>query len=272
MDTPVQTLRKSQDGNELVVAALQVAKGVDGVEQETLRTLLQSAGFLSRLDGDESYNGPRRRLRLASVMRALAANQAEPARRTLITLTKAEIFVQEPARIELLIEAGAGVRPATPEFLAYWERFADPTDAYVPLVVTALLDNGTPPALALFEKLFANPAYDQAAKAGWLRKRLMPHRYEPHVLEACERMIAGSVPAPLRPLIVEALFDFRPEWYKPNVRITPPDVMRTNASVQRSVMDIAQRSLKVDELTDTQRDAVDRTLKRLATNEGSSAR
>lgn len=262
-DDPVKTLQTSKDGPELVVAALQVAKGADGAAHEALRKSLQSPGFLLHLDRDEDYNGVRGRLRLASVMRALTANPSEHSRKTLLTLTRSEPFLQEPARIELLIEAGAELRPASDEFVAYWDRVCDPKEAYTPLVIAALLDNGTPPALALFEKKMADAAYDDATKIGWLRKRLLPHRYEPPVLEVCQRMIAGSAPAPLRPHIVEALFDFRPEWYKPNARVTAPDVAQAGGQAQAMVRAIGQRAIKDVELSHPQRAAVERVLERM---------
>ena len=49
---------------------------------------------------------------------------------------------------------------------------------------------------------------------GVMHNAVVPHRNDLELLRACSRLLAGGLPADLRPALVESLFDYRPDdWY-----------------------------------------------------------
>ncbi len=262
-DDPAQVLQSSEDSAELVVAAVTLARGAEPREHETLLKSLQSTAFLGRLDSEEDYQRPRRMLRVASVLDALAENKAPSAREVLVSLTQNPSFLDFPSRAELLIEASVVIRPATPEVVKFWQKHLDADDVYVTLVIDALLENGTAPALELLEKTMADEAYDDETKISWMRVSLLPHRNDTPLLRSCERMLEGGLPEHLRPNLVEVLFDWQETWYRPSNLISCPNPAELGASARAQLRKIGQYALSNVKLDGKQRQAVEDTLEQL---------
>ncbi len=260
---PAQVLQSSEDSAELVVVAVTLARSAEPRDHETLLKSLQSTVFLGRLDSEEDYQRPRRMLRIASVLDALAKNKASSAREVLVSLTQNPPFLDFPSRTELLIEASVVIRPATPETVKFWEKHFDPEDIYVTLLVEALLENGTTPALELFEKKMADPAFEDERKVYWMRVKVLPHRNDTPVLRSCERLLADGLPENLRPNLVEVLFDWQETWYRPSNLITCPNPAGLGASGRAQLRRIGQYALKNVKLSNEQRQAVENTLEQL---------
>ncbi len=262
-DSPAQILESSQDGADLAVAALELARSAQPADHRTLQRYLQSAAFLSRLDSQEDYKRSRRTLRIAAVLRALAENEAPSARALIVTLAQTPEFVEFPTRTELLLEASAVVRPEPPELARFWAQCSDPDDVYISLLVDALLRNGSPLALDLFERMMADARYEEDEKISWLRLKVLPHRNELPVLQSCERLLDGRLPEGLRAPLVEALFDWRPEWYRPSNNVRRPRLEDLTPDGRDQLRKIGRQALAGVALTPQQRQVVEGTLKSL---------
>ncbi|HJT88031.1 MAG TPA: hypothetical protein VJ732_09245 [Bryobacteraceae bacterium] len=222
---------------------------------------LSSPSFLNRLDSQEEYLGPPDKLRLARVMRALTDNPT--GHPLLVALTAKRSFTSLEQRQDLLIRALAGVRPAPEAAVRFWERNSTPDAVYLQVTIDALADNSSQPALALLEKRLADPRYDPDEKVAWMRDPVLRHRGDLEMLRICERLLAGRLPAALRPDLVEALCDYRPEWYLSERPPRPPAIATFTPEARAELRKICQLALQQVKLSDGQKQAVRKTLAEL---------
>jgi len=259
-------LRTSAEPKELLKAAAELAASDDASDQEALRAALTSEDFLLRLNTAEEYRGDTRHLRLKRIMDQLAANPSPAARGTLLAMVTSPVYLQEGGRVDLLIMASAVVRPAPPELVAFWDKYCQPEDGYTPLTIQALVENGSPPALDLLARKFADPAHEDDFKQAWMRRSILPHRNETELLVTCERLLTGGLPERLRGDLVDVLFDYKPgEWYRPAVSYNPPPWSAYSAAARAQVRHLGDYALHNIALTDAQKQAVERTLHALET-------
>jgi hypothetical protein len=128
-------------------------------------------------------------------------------------------------------------------------------------VIEVLFVNGTDPAMALFEKKIADPRQEIECKTIWLREPMLTHRNDTPVLKCCERMvIQGTVPEPVRPLVVEALCDYQREWYLSCKKPRPPLRAMAPAESKQILRRICEFSLDKLTLSPSTRVAVETTL------------
>ncbi|MGK3963817.1 hypothetical protein WMF38_06520 [Sorangium sp. So ce118] len=261
----VQVLSTSTDPKELVKAAIAAARSPEPAHHDLLKKHLESGEFLGRLDSEEDYRqAAGRRLRVSRVLEALAVNPLPSARSAFVALAANPVVLAEDERTIALLQASAAVRPAPPELAAFWDKHAQPDDGFTPTTVTVLIENGSPLALALFEKKMADPRHEEGDKIAWMRSRILPHRNDAPLLEACERLLQGGLPKHLRPALVEVLFDYRPgEWYRPASIHSPPDRRKAAPEALGVLRRIGERSLKSIPLSETQRKAVEATLEEI---------
>jgi hypothetical protein len=263
-DNPKHILEVSQDPRELVSAAQELAKSTREDDHEALLEFLRSEEFLGRLDSEEEYRGPSGRLRLVRVLRALGRNKCEAARTKLVLLTQEKAFTKNWARADILIEAVAVIRPALPEVIEFWDLHCQPEDGFMSLTITALVENGSRPALALLEKKMANDGFEEDERIGWMHNNIMPHRNDVPLLESCERMLSGGLSPDLRPALVEALFDYRPnEWFGADPFLEPPPLKAASSEALTLLNRIGRSALKNISLTTRQRQAVNKTLEEI---------
>lgn len=245
---------------EALRAALAAARSDDPGRHAALLAELQSQSVLDRLDSAAEYRmASKFRLHVAQVAEALAQNAAPGAQRTFLALTDSPLFLAHDERAIALIRASRQVRPAPPELVAFWDRHSQPDDGFVPTVITALVANGSEPALALLERKMADPSHEDDEKVSWMRTDMLTHRNDPALLRACERMLAGKLSEPLRPFLVDALFDYRPdEWFKPVDNYSAPLLESASREALELLTKIAAQVLQTVSLTETQRAAVER--------------
>ncbi len=260
-DDPASVLDTSRDPKELMRAAARLAASERPEDQQRLARALTSDAVLARLNAPQEYAGDPQRLRLRPVLEALARNPAPAADETLLELARSDDFTGEGGRVDLLILATASVRPAPPELVAFWDRHAQPEDGFTPLTIRALIENGSAPALALFEKKMADPAHEDDFKLDWMRSDLLTHRNSPEVLRSCARLLKQGLPAHLRGELVEALFDYRPEaWYVPAIGYQPPPWDSYSSEARAELRALGRYAVDTLDLTPAQRAAVERTL------------
>jgi hypothetical protein len=200
---------------------------------------------------------------VAKILTALSLNKAPSARAVLVNLTSDKTFLKHPVRAELLIEACAEVRPPTPEVIKFWDRYNDPEDSFMNLVMTAVVHNGSTPALELFEKYMVDNAYEASTKRSWMRTDVLKHRNDAGLLQSCEKLLIKGLPQNLKPDLVEALFDHKAKWYPPSNAVTPPPREALTARGRAQLRRIGEYALKNVPLTAEQKRAVENTLERL---------
>lgn len=218
-------LETSDNPRDLMRTALVWTQGTDTAELYTLYNFLSSQNFLDRLDSADDYAAAAsNKLRVARLVESLARNQAPAARETFDALLRAPVFTANEDRIEVLIRASEFVRPPTPSLVPFWKTYSQPDDGYVHLTVTALLCNGSEPALGVFAQLLTNTDHEEGYKLAWLRSDLLAHRDDVRVLRMSDKLLQGGLPEPLERSLLEVLFNYRPgEWYRPANPSSPPD-------------------------------------------------
>lgn len=251
----------SQDPRELVAAALSHARSANPSDHQYLQTWLWSPEFLSLLDSPEEYRQTGRRLRIARILEALAANPAPSAKNVLVDLTECVEFLTEPVRIDFLIRYSAEVRPAPSALIVFWDTYSQPDDGFSNLTLQAVVKNGSAPALALLERKLADPAHSDGDKQFWMRSYMVPRRNDPLLLQTVERLLARTLPPNLRPDLVEAIFDYKPdEWYSEHSRVAPPSRAEAVAEARETLRRIGSLALNNAGLTPSQQAVVRKAL------------
>ena len=257
----VEILRGTDNPDELVVAAQTLANSQDVADHQALSRFLVSAEFLNRLDSPAAYRGRPNHLKIARIMEVLKKNPAPSARQLLAWLTQDVHFISEPTRVDLLIKATSIIVPPPPEVIAFWDRFSQPDDGYTPLTIEALITNRSMPALELLEKKFADPRHADEEKVDWMRTYLLPVRDDLEILQASHRMLMGSLPEKLRPALIEALYDYKPQaWYPPSIPVTPPNRQAASAAVKAELLTIGTMALEQIPLSKELKGVVTETL------------
>lgn len=258
----IKALKESKDPKELLAAGLEAARSAEPADHALLQGLLTSAEFLGRLDSKEEYQQAAKfRLRASRVVDALGRNAAPSARQAFVAVCQDKGFLAEDERIIALLQASAFVRPAPPELAKFWDDHFQPEDGFGPTAVTAMVDNGSPEALALLEKKFADRQFEDDEKLAWMRTRILAHRNDLPLLEWCERVLKGSLPKGLRPALVEVLFDYRPgEWFRPATVVAAPDRRKASAEALAVLRRIGEYALQSVPLSANQKKAVEGTL------------
>jgi hypothetical protein len=251
-------LRVSKEPRELVLAAERLAASREPADHQALLGFLKSREFLERLDSRDDCEGDWRRLRLRRVLEILRGNTTPSARAALVSLTQAPPYVQDPPRSDLLIPLFAEVRPAPPELVAYWDEHSLPDDGWVHLTMKAIVDNGSPPAIALLERKMADTRFSDEDKIDWLHTCILTHRNDLPLLQACERMLGGSLPEHLRPSLVEVLFDYRREWFRASAPLRAPLWPEASPEAKAQLRKIGEAALDP-----IQRSAVEKTLQEM---------
>ena len=254
----------SKDPRQMFEAGLGLARSDREQDLRELQESLKSAEFLQRLDTAENYRGLPGRLHVGRIVKMLGRNPSPAAKHVLVELTQSATFISAPARIDVLITACASVRPAPTEVISFWDKHSQKDDGYTPLTIEAMVNNGSPAAIELLEKKMADPSHEDDDKIGWMRSSILTHRNDAVLLRGCRRMLSGPLPAQLRPALVEVLFDYRPqEWFRPAAVFKPPDREQATPEARAELRKLGEYVLKAIALSDTQKRAVEATLKNL---------
>ena len=243
---------------------LEMANGDKSRLQELQRRLLDPA-VLDVLDSEADYETEMPEdLYVAGLIQALMDRGDAPAQKLLSQLTLAPVWVERDARIELLVLALATVRPATPEAIAFWDKYSQPEDGFANLTIDACIANGSAPAIDLVAKKLIDPKHSVEERSGWLYSSVVPHRNDETLLTMLESLMDSPIDAEIKAVIVDVMFDHRPEeWYSIHTQVFPPPRAEMSADSAAIVMRLADRLLQSDTLTDQQREAVVATKKQI---------
>ncbi len=274
-DDPLRILERSREADQLVTAGLALARRGDASDHAQLLKGMQSARFYERLDSNDAYDDyPETPLTIAMILDALQENPASAAATTLVALTQQPAFLKEPVRIELLIDSTAHIKPPPPDLVAFWDKYFQPDDGFTPLTRVTLLENGTAEAMELLERKLADPAHREADRVHWMRAEILEHRNDVELLKSCHHMLGGrgrgkgggaELPDDLKPKLVEALFDHRPdEWYHPEGKAIPPPREEASKDARDLLREIGEYALKKVELSDELKERVETVLEEIS--------
>lgn len=253
----------TKDPGELYDAALNAAASTDGAEHQALRSRLTSQPVLDLLDTRADYERPVTTLNIAGVLKQLMDNRTPVADDTLNTLASNDLFTSILPRQHLMILAMVPVRPASKEAVDLWRRHSQPKAPYKHVSMDSMANNGTEPAIALFEEVMASPAQNHDNKISWMRDPILRHRDNPVILLMCERLVTQSLAVEIRPHLVSALFEHREEWYLSCDPPEPPMLMTTPRDAKLILRRIGEHALANVQLEARTQAAVEATLQAL---------
>ncbi|HYQ47202.1 MAG TPA: hypothetical protein VER11_34765 [Polyangiaceae bacterium] len=252
------TEERSEERRRLLQSLKADARSDDPTLHAQVAKRVTDAEVLGTLDSEADYaNAATFRLRVSQVLEALATNPSPSAHDAFVSLTTDEAFIADDDRTLALVRTSQHIRPPPPPLVDFWDRYCQPEDGFTPTTIKVLLDNGTEPAIGLLEKKFADPAHEDGEKVAWMRMDVLRHRNDVLVLQASQRLLDGELAEPLRPDLVEVLFDYKPEvWYRPAVSASPPELSTASPAALDALHALGIVALTMVRLTDEQRAAV----------------
>jgi len=243
----IATLKQSKKPKDLARAAQTLAASAQSDDHRTLLEFLRTSTFWERIDPPNEVNTGPEDLWLARPIRTLAANPAPSARAVLVELMGDDGFTAEPDRVDLLVIASASIRPPAPQVVEFWRKYAGPDGVHLHGVVSALLDNGEPAAVAEFERILLSTGRDEDGedpRLGWLRGAMLKHRDNPHVLAMAERLVMKPQPPhwtkAMQTAMAEAVFLHKSSWYRPHQVVLPPPRLSTPTEGRKTLRRIAE--------------------------------
>jgi hypothetical protein len=268
-ENTLKVLQTSDDPKELLTKLMALARSKDPSDHKALLDFLMRPAFLLKLDKSEEYrNAAAKRLRIARVLVALTENDAPSAHAAFVALTRDAGFLKEEPRVDYLIMFSAPLRADAHDLAPFWDKYSQPEDGFANLTIKTLVENGTEPALEVLEKKVAEPRFKDDDKIGWMHAYFVPHRDDYLLLKSFERMLTGKMSEHLKPYLVEVIFDYKPaEWYRPASTANPPDRSKINQNQREQLKRLADIALRLPSLTDTQREAVKKTLEEIGYKE-----
>ena len=260
-DTAATKLR-STDDRAMLSAAITLARSTKADQLEVLGRGLRTHALIVRIFAAD------RRCGLLTVVRALAANPAPQARVELAALIASREWIESAGAnraddttresLQTLLAATALVRPPSPEVIAMWTRLSQPHDGWTNVTATALIENGTPEAIVVLEKLFTDPDPEVADRADWLHRAFMANRQNLALLELARRLHDAKQPPAQHKAVNEGVFvsEHRREWYAtcPGPQLVPRSsytpaaraVVRTIAAKARALHPDKQLTAAID--------------------------
>ena len=261
----LNVLQNSDDGKELLTAAMALARSKKSDDHKALLGHLGRPAFLSKLDDAEAYKSAgAKRLRISRILTALSENDSPSAKAVLVALTRDSNFLKEDVRVDYLIETTGKLRDEADQLVTFWNRYSQPEDGFGNKTMKALVANRTAPAIEVLESKLADEKHPDEDKLYWMRNIILPYRDDIQLLRAFERLLTGRLNARLRPALVEIIFDYKPqEWYPPADIANPPDRSKIGAREREQLIRLAEIALKMPELNESQRKAVEDALQQL---------
>ena len=259
-----QNLDASRDPRTVKRAASAFAASPAPEDHVSLAQRLASQSFLERLDPAERYAGTIANLRLTRVVQILMDSRDASAHQALVWLLAAPAFQSHVLRMQLSVRALGVVRPSPPPAIQYWDRYSSPASPIAHDVIAALVVNQSPPAMQLLEGKLAAPAPDRFVKRSWMRELILPRRNDEPLLACCGRLVTRTLPAELRPDLVEALFHYKPEeWYIGCEVPKPPPLAAASARAKEMFQQIGRFALEQVALNPGQRIVVEDAVEKL---------
>ena len=251
-----------EDPKVLYSQTCRLARSTQGGDMQVLQARLTDTAFLAKLDTAKAYEGQTTRLRVAGLLQILAENPSQGAQKVLLSLTTSPVFLEQRARVDLLIQALVQIRPAPQQAVVFWDKHFQPEDGYSGVTVWALLDNGSEPAIALFEKKMVDAQFSETERRYWLTACVLQYRNDLPLLQACERLLESRLEEPYRLLLVDVLFDYQPdEWYGARPWHKPPPRAKASETALEQLRVVGRKALENQPLSSIQKEKVEMVLR-----------
>lgn len=230
MPSPLTVLREATEPPKIAAAAVQVAASDQKSDHEELLGLLNSRGFLYRLNTEHEYDvSVPKQLRVAKVLRTLHDNPSPLGKATLTGLAKGGDFVGENwLRQELLVRSLVDHRPPPPEVIRYWDQQSQVESENRHITIDVLCENGTDESMELLERRLLDPEHEREYKIAWIRDCMLRYRNDAPLLKASERMLKGGLAPDLKLILLEALCTYSAAWYPSCSKPKPPSRIRAS--------------------------------------------
>jgi len=253
-----------EDRGVLYSQACQLARSMQESDLQVLKARLTDKAFLAKLDSSKEYEGQPTRLRVAGVLQILSENPSPSAQKVLLSLTMSPVFLEHRARVDLLIQALVSIRPSPQQAVVFWDKHFQPEDGYSGVTVWALLDNGSVPAIGLFEEKMVDVRFPETERQYWLTACVLQHRNDLPLLQACERLLGSRLEEPYRLLLVDVLFDYKPdEWYGARHWYKPPPRAKASKGALEQLRVVGRKALESQPLSKVQQEKIKLVLREL---------
>jgi len=257
-------LLNSHDSLELKRAAIVLASSESLDHHSVLASALGASQFLNTLDALESFSGTADDLQLASVMQALIDNRTPSIDEIILGLINNADFQNHQLRVKLTIRTLTAVKPSPDEAIQYWLLHCEQNDPLMTDVVEALCVNQSSPAMDLLMSMLKGSAHDIQTKTDWLRESYLPRRYDEPLLEVCKTIVNANNIAGLTAAILEAQFDYQPDyWYWDSEPPEPPSMLLASTYAQQCAIDMGRFGLSHAKLNERLKTIVESNVRTL---------
>jgi hypothetical protein len=258
----VASLATERDPARLEATSVAVASSGNPQAIQRLAAHLGTRSFLQRLDPGKK--GQSDIDRLMHVFAALAAHPNAATEELCVGLARNAEFLSLPARLNLLLNALAAVRPTSSGAAAIFRESSHSGcfDVNGPV----LAHNASPLALAVLEELMSDETLDVQNRVDVAHRSLLPARTNPAVIEMCARVTASrSVASSVRMAIAESLFDYQPrQWFGVAMhQPTPPPWSSADQTARAALKSLGMRLLAQPDIPANLREAIQNTLAQL---------
>src|SRR5262249_32897915 len=182
----IGTLHNAERAEDLEAAAIALCRAGDEAGIDALRSCLEDADWLDKLDAAEDYRRRFRTLRVGRGLQCLGQLPAGQASAALVRLGKSKTFASERCRLFLLIEACGEVRHPSEELLRFLDTTGAPDRSELDWVIRALARMRAPAACRLIERRFfalEEPPLD------WFMHALLPVRDDLAIVHLYETLL-----------------------------------------------------------------------------------
>lgn len=200
----------------LTLEAIELAKSGKEESHRKLRAQLVDEEYILSLNTEDQYfRMPPEYLQLHFIMEALLKNTSAWGVGTIDLLASSPLYQDSGSRKSLLISTSGKMSSAPLGIQVFWKNNIHPDSADLDASISALVSNGSTEAIAIFENTLRENEYEEDYVVAWLQESVLTHRQDFALLEASERLFgAESWASDLKVVLIEVLFEYRPEfWY-----------------------------------------------------------
>jgi len=255
----VQVVKKDK-----TLEAMALARSTEPADHDRLRALLTDEEHLRSLDTPDEYlRLPVENLQLHFVLTELSDNTAAPALETLDQLARHAAYREPGPRPALLLLASGKIGEVPAGIRQLWKEQLDADADELELAVAMVVANGSVEAISILEDALLHQSYDQDQVIAWLQDPILTHRQDVPLLAMCERLLRSEDwPGQLRTVLVEVLFDYRPDaWYMIDVEPPrPPSRDALSAAARERLIAIADLALREGMIDKARRAEIDAQL------------
>ncbi len=254
---PTAVLETSRDGAALERAGRSLAHSADPAHVAVLGSFLRRRELLDRLDSSETYLRDADNLRVGRIVELLPRSPSRAAAVSeLARLGRDPVFAERLERIEVLLAAGADLRPLPSELVPVFRDHIVPDGGLTNLAVRLLAENGSRPALELLGEALLDSRHSPATRRAWLGNRCLPRRLDPGMIALGRELLAQCGEADFRRDAIDAWFDYHPSGRHMHEE-GPPPLSEASAEALRRYVELATLAAADDACDGALRAAVD---------------